>query len=267
MLTIFTIPKQFTDTHINIIQRNAIKSWTLLRPACEIILIGNDEGVAEVAKEFNVKHIPGVKINEFNTPLLNSAFKLAGEKSANEILMYLNADIILTGDLQNIINKLPKEKFLAVGKRWDINIDKEINFDKNKNLYDDEKIHSPSGMDYFIFKKGSFKNMPDLAVGRVGWDNWMIFNARKNNIKTIDLSDVLKVYHQNHGYSGTNNAERKTNPEAQKNISYLKYPLQVYNIEDTKYKLTKNGVKKKYFYWISTIKRYYRHLIYKIKSS
>jgi len=37
MLTLFTIPKAFQG-HTGVIQRNAIRSWTLLRPECEIIL-------------------------------------------------------------------------------------------------------------------------------------------------------------------------------------------------------------------------------------
>src|SRR5260370_906360 len=48
MLTLYTIPKAF-DEHIGIIQRNAIRSWTLLRPPCEVILFGDDAGTAEVA--------------------------------------------------------------------------------------------------------------------------------------------------------------------------------------------------------------------------
>ena len=52
MLTIFAVPKPFRG-HIGVIQRNAIRSWTLLRPACDIILMGNEEGIAEIAAEFN----------------------------------------------------------------------------------------------------------------------------------------------------------------------------------------------------------------------
>ena len=47
MLTIFTSPKPFTG-HSRVIQRNAIKSWALLRLAPQIILFGNEEGNAEV---------------------------------------------------------------------------------------------------------------------------------------------------------------------------------------------------------------------------
>lgn len=64
MLTIFSCPKPFRG-HINIIQRNAIRSWTLLQARPEIILIGNEEGTAEVCKEFGLRHIPDVERNEY----------------------------------------------------------------------------------------------------------------------------------------------------------------------------------------------------------
>ena len=76
MLTIFTIPKSFQD-NINVIQRNAIKSWLKLYPKCEVILFGDDEGVAEVAREFNVLHIPEIEKTEKGTPLLSSAIDSA----------------------------------------------------------------------------------------------------------------------------------------------------------------------------------------------
>ena len=45
MLTFFTTAKPFRG-HNAIIQRNALKSWTLLRPDVEVILFGDDEGAA-----------------------------------------------------------------------------------------------------------------------------------------------------------------------------------------------------------------------------
>lgn len=43
MLTIFSTCKPFLG-HSAVIQRNALKSWTLLHPDIEIILFGDDEG-------------------------------------------------------------------------------------------------------------------------------------------------------------------------------------------------------------------------------
>ena len=63
MLTIFTIPKAFNG-HIDIIQRNAIKSWTLLEPKCQVILAGDDEGTDLAARDLGVEHIAKLTRNE-----------------------------------------------------------------------------------------------------------------------------------------------------------------------------------------------------------
>ena len=39
LITLFSAPKPFADPHIAIIQRNALRSWTLL-PDVEVILLG-----------------------------------------------------------------------------------------------------------------------------------------------------------------------------------------------------------------------------------
>ena len=41
MITIFSTPKPFRG-HIGVIQRNALKSWTLLHPDVEMILFGDE---------------------------------------------------------------------------------------------------------------------------------------------------------------------------------------------------------------------------------
>ena len=71
MLTIFTIPKPFKG-HIDIIQTNAIQSWRLLHPICEIILFGDEEGTARTAAAFDAVHVPDIERNKYGTPLLDS---------------------------------------------------------------------------------------------------------------------------------------------------------------------------------------------------
>ena len=76
MLTIFSVPKAFKG-HIDVIQRNAIRSWGMLHPDVEIILLGNDAGVAEAAQELGVRHERDVECNEFGTILVHSVFAKA----------------------------------------------------------------------------------------------------------------------------------------------------------------------------------------------
>jgi len=264
MPTIFTIPKPFIDPHVKIIQRNAIKSWLQLGPAYEIFLIGNDMGVAETTEELKIKCFMEVKKNEFGTPLLSSAFGLARAASRANLLIYANADIIFLSDLPAALEKLPKNDFLAAGRRWDLDIKELIDFDdpnweeklkeKNKNS---GRLHSPAGIDYYIFPKHLLTDLPDFAVGRVGWDNWVIWQAKKKKIPLISLTRSLTAIHQNHGYPAFNKgAERKTNPEAKKNKNLAEAISQIYNLDDADFKLTKAGLRKNYFRWYPFIKRY-----------
>src|SRR3989304_3454261 len=105
MFTLFAIPKAFRD-HAGLIQRNALRSWTLLEPRPEILLFGDDEGTAEIAAELAVQHVPEVKRNRFGTPNLGDCFTLARKIAANPILCYVNADIILMNDLVDAVHKI-----------------------------------------------------------------------------------------------------------------------------------------------------------------
>src|SRR5512145_940722 len=97
LITLFSAPKPFTDPHIAVIQRNAITSWTLL-PDVEVILLGEETGLAEAAKELGVKHVPNVARNESGTPLISSMFQLARENSNSDLLCIINTDMILMPD-------------------------------------------------------------------------------------------------------------------------------------------------------------------------
>jgi len=85
MLTFFTTAKPFRG-HSGIIQRNALKSWKRLHQDAEVILFGEDEGAAEVAREFGLRHEPRVGRNEFGTKRLDSMFRGAQEMARHELL-------------------------------------------------------------------------------------------------------------------------------------------------------------------------------------
>lgn len=229
MITIFSTLKPFTDPHIKMIQRNAIQSWVSLSPKCQVILLGNNEGAREAAKEFDILHIPNVEINESGLPLIRSLFREAQKIAKFPILCYVNGDIIFTDDFLKAIKKIASgyEQFLCVGRRWDTEIRTPISFDKNwqkniKTLVKKEgALHGYSGIDYFVFTKGMFQDIPPLVVGRGGWDNWMIYDTRKRHIPVIDVTKATTVVHQGHDLPNTREtATRFTDEYAEKNREY-----------------------------------------------
>jgi hypothetical protein len=207
-LTVFSAPKPFTNSHIDIIQRNAIRSWQHLGPDVEVILVGEEDGLADVATEFGVRHLPDVARNEFGTPLVSSIFELARNANDSPLLTYVNADILLLPNFVEIARKVAAqtEKFLVVGQRWDLEVTSLLDFGPGWDalLWADTHtrgaLHAPSGSDYFIFPREIFADMPPFAIGRAGWDNWMIFQACENGWPVIDATHDLMIIHQNHDY-------------------------------------------------------------------
>jgi len=214
-VTIFSAPKPFLDPHIKIIQRNAVRSWKNLGTDVEVFLIGDEPGISQTAGELKVRHLPGVEVNQQGTPLVSSIFSLARQASSAELLLYLNADILLLPDTLAIIREVGKlrDEFLLVGRRWDLDISREIDFssdwapDIRLRTKDHGLLRTYTAMDYFIFPRHLYQEIPPFAIGRAGWDNWMIFHAMEQNLPVIDLTPTLMIVHQNHDYRHLPNGE------------------------------------------------------------
>ncbi|RJP53244.1 MAG: hypothetical protein C4583_05030 [Anaerolineaceae bacterium] len=210
-LTLFSAPKPFSDPHIAMIQRNAIRSWTLL-PDVEVLLLGEEMGLAEAARELGVKHIKNVKCNENGTPLISSMFQLArdaSQRSHSELLCIINADMILMPDFVEAAKQVAKLKddFVLLSQRWDYDIDQPLDFTEGwqgrlqSTAHGQNNLHRPAGSDFFLFPKSCYTDVPDFTIGRAGWDNWMIYKARKEGWPVIDCTPSVVIVHQNHDYS------------------------------------------------------------------
>jgi hypothetical protein len=248
MFTFFTVPKPFLDPHITIIQTNAFRNWKKL--GIDVFVFGNDFGVREKAEEFGFFHFGDIEKNEFGTPLLNSVFRKAHIFSRKKYLVYINSDIIITSDYLKIFSYLPRENFLISGQRYDIEITHLVDFESGeweKKLNDKTEkegiLHPPGGSDYFIFNREIFFNIPPFAVGRVAWDNWMIQEALKKNIKAIDATNLATVIHQNHNYNHqiNNGVDKLQSPEGKRNYQFINSKNGLKTLDDIKYKFDKRG--------------------------
>lgn len=210
-ITIFSTPKHFKD-EIGIIQYNAIKSWTLLNPKPEILLFGDESGISDISKELGLRHITHVERNMLGTPLIQSIFHNANQFAQNNILVYINSDIILLNDFVQTVIKIHNSltKYIIIGQRWDVNINSFIDF--NDCFWEEKlkrftlltgKLHEPTGIDYFVFNKkiDLWLSFPHYAVGRILWDNMSIYYALQKKIPVIDATYSIFAIHQNHGYT------------------------------------------------------------------
>lgn len=251
IVALFTCPKSFADEHIALIQRNAIRSWLQLGSSVEVLLVGDDAGVADIAEEFGILNPREVARNREGTPLISSIFELAGGESVSPILCYVNADIILLPDFLTAVEALASQldKFLMVGQRWDLAIGEPLEFlagwDTELGVWLRQKgrLHPPAGSDYFVFPRALRLNMPDFALGRAGWDNWMIYAARAERVPVVDASTTVTVVHQDHRYDHLpGGLPHHSLPESHRNLDLAGGREAMYTLRDCTLRLDKMGL-------------------------
>ena len=129
-----------------------------------------------------------VKFTGTLIPFREMVEKIEHDSDAN-VLMYTNGDLLFGDDVFDRINGINNGGyFLLTGQRIDI-------------LEDGSKrLHRPSGMDYFVFRRGMFHDLPKVTMGRAYCDNALVAYCLRRNIPVIDASFALRVEHQFHEY-------------------------------------------------------------------
>jgi len=253
MITFFTTTRPFKG-HMGIIQTNAIRSWILSCPSCEVILFGKDEGTEKVANKFGLKHIPDVECNKFGTPLVNSMFKIAQTIAKHKFLCLINADIMLIDNLLPAVEKVYSEmhKFVMVGRRCNVDIRKPWDFDQPDwqiQLRDYTrkygKLFWGGAIDFFVFPKGIWGEIPPFAYGRLWLDRWFIYRARIFRIVTIDVTKNILAIHQNHEHVYyLKEEECNQNAELTGELHHsFKAPNNYFTVDDATHYLNPRGVR------------------------
>jgi hypothetical protein len=264
MLTFFTTAKPFTG-HSGIIQRNALKSWKQLHAEVEVIVFGNEEGVAKVCAELGLRHEPRVERVVLNagfastnpeTPSgmkrLDYMFKEAQRIARHRYLCYSNCDIVLLADFWKAVEKARswREEFLLVARRWDTDVTSEINFGREEWGAEIRELamnkgqqQIPEYIDFFVFPRGFYDEVPPLVVGRSYWDHWLVWRALSGGLPVIDASRFVVAVHQNHSYGYHLQGKQGTNEDAlaMRNLELAGGGSQQRSMHDASYAMTRKG--------------------------
>jgi predicted SAM-dependent methyltransferase len=251
MITLFTTAKSFLGDARGR-QLNALKSWKSLCPDIDIILFGDGPGYAETAQAFGSRHIRDVKTSDKGTPLVSSMFAEASKLAKYDILAYANCDMIFFEDFVRASLTPVDGRFMMVGQRWDMDVKEEIDVEtpgwqaRLKGRLRPWSLHPPTGSDYFVFRRGTFDDLPPMVVGRAGYDTWLIYHCRLKNIKVIDVSSEIIAIHQNHDYSHLKKGkdEAWTGSEATSNLSLAGGWDNIFTLVDADYRLCSGRVEK-----------------------
>lgn len=210
LATLWAIPKAMEGSSEQL-QRNAFRSWRALLPSIDVVLVGNEKGLAESAAEFGFRHTADVRRNQLGTPLVNSALDSVRHLSAAPVFVYSNADIIFGNDLIETLRHLqqcPSNRFLGIGQRWESSL-----VESCEDWTDDQiaawlkqqrRTAARASIlckDYFIFPRHLYLQMPDFAVGRGNWDNWMVHQALVSGAPIVELTQRITAVHQPHNHA------------------------------------------------------------------
>ena len=251
MITFFSAPRPFNNI-FSIIQKNAISSWINLNGEKEILLFSDEKKTIDKS----VIYCNSFKCNNLGTPLISSLFNKAKKIGSWPTFCFINSDIILPGNFLDVVQSCNShfDNFLLIGRRNDIDLKSKIDFyDQNKtkvfwdNIINSASKHGVWGIDYFVFKKNTWGDIPDFAIGRFMYDNWLIWEARRRHVPIIDASEELFILHQNHGYNtkGFDGENSVRNGEEGLENKKLFGKAWNFGIQDSTHKLIKGKIYKK----------------------
>lgn len=215
-MVIFTTLAPFEGARIHM-QTNAVKSWTLLKPRPRIVVFGvAEKGVRELVASLGIEST-SVKRSPEGVPLVSDIFEQGFAMGPG---VYVNGDIILTQSFARAFEacKSRFENFVMIGRRHDVAVDIEMPFNAGweQRLKSVSKPHSVGGIDYFAANRNAWGEIPALAVGRYGWDNWLVYRALRTHATVVNVNAAALVFHQNHRERAS-----RDRPESKRNLKIV----------------------------------------------
>jgi hypothetical protein len=234
VLTVFTVPKPYLGT-IGDIQRRALASWTALDHDVQVLLLGDEEGVAEAAREAGAEHLPDLARTGHGTPRLDAAFAAADRAARHRLRCFVNADVVLFDDLLAATRAVSDhaERFLIVGQTVDVHAPQS----RDDAIARGER-RGVAALDYFVFPAGLYRDVPPFAIGRACFDNWLVWRARQDAI-VVDASADVVAAHQRHDYAHVvgGKAEAYSGEEAARNLALAGGKSRLYTLHDASHVL------------------------------
>jgi hypothetical protein len=249
----FSTTKAFVG-HCGVTQSNAIGSWVRLDPRPQVILFGDEPGTAEIARRHDIEHVPVVASAPSGAPLISELFARAEELARHQLLCYLNADIVVfdsfTGAVQAAMRS--SRPTVMVGRRTDLDLDQDLGFGPDwqqellRSATERGVLQVADAIDYLVFRRGVWGELPPFVVGRPGWDSWMVYRARALGLRVVDATADVVVVHQNHDYGHVQGgfAAVWKGQEAARNLELAGDPSRFFSIADASHVLRAGRVRR-----------------------
>ncbi len=194
--------------------------------------------------------MPDVAENAHGTPLLSDMFVTGQRLATNPVVCWANADIIFTPTIMQaaqVVAEHARPAYL-VGRRTDLDQLTALEFgdtwaqDLTARAAIEGERKPANWIDYFMFTRGLFAELPPFAIGRPGYDPWLIWRAADLGADVVDATDYVLAVHQRHDYShvGTR-AAVFSGVEAQENAAIVDDWRHYHSIDHARLKLDDTG--------------------------
>jgi hypothetical protein len=241
VLTVFSVPKPFTGP-IADLQARAVASWKEVHPDVQVVLVGDEAGVAEAAVRAGVEHLPAVSRGPGGTPRVDDAFGRVDKVARHRLRCFANADIVFGRDLIAAVERVARSvpRFLIVGETRDLDarlLDGDAH-DRRSTALERGVPRGPAALDWFVFPVGHLDPIPPFVVGRAGYDNWLVWRGRQRG-PVIDASRAVVAIHQTHDYEHVAGGKDGAyyGPEAAANLELAGGSRHVYTLLDASHTL------------------------------
>jgi len=189
---------------IETMQLNSLRSWIALEHEKEIYVFNRDDSVKDMCKNIDVKLVEDYESSPHSDiPTWRAMRNFAHSISTDDdIIIWVNSDVMFDESLIETIRQVLQNKienFVLVGQKYDWS-----NFYKLDNEFKIGSLsplvkHGEYAIDYFIFKKNLFENVPGFFIARQKFDNYLLSKAI-NEYFTIDCTNTLLCVHHRHDY-------------------------------------------------------------------
>jgi hypothetical protein len=207
VITFLSSPKPFVGLDADN-QLRAIRSWQQAVPGAEIVLYGPLSLSESAQLPEWCRCVTETKTTPDGLPYFNDIVAHARIHVSHDIQIYLNCDIVLTDSLRAALPSLAGlSEFLVVGQRLDLIegalvhpassiISQLVDYVARGQV----EVHPKTGMDYFLFRRGMWADLPSLIVGRGAYDNALLAYCLRRRIPVIDGTRAIVAVHQFHDY-------------------------------------------------------------------
>tara|TARA_R110000744_G_scaffold85265_2_gene166652 strand:- start:7376 stop:8209 length:834 start_codon:yes stop_codon:yes gene_type:complete len=222
-ITFFTTCKPFNESNV-VRQTNTLNNLANINTDKDVVLFSEESEIQakEICDNNSIDFITEFrKSQNTNIPYVDDLFSRVQDLYNSDFYCYINCDMILLDDFVESLTLIHSEvkprqegkSIFVCGRRLDTEdfTDTYIDF-SNKSSSDilemcpNRSLHSEYGIDYFVFEKGMFLDMPNFLIARTVFDNSIVGHSCVNpDIFEIDITHSTNVIHQDHEYGEMSN--------------------------------------------------------------